>query len=433
MRATVSGPSEDSSTDVRDVGHSRRPMGRPPARARWPARGRARARDPASARHGSARGRTWLAAGSPVRSAVERLGIDALWEHQAAAASALAAGRHVVLTTGTASGKSLAYLLPIAADEISATGRLVTGAAPPRDPLTRAPYGGAAVRRPRCIWRRPRRWPTTRPESAPSWRCPGGGSPPWTATPIRRTGSGPATTPARADQPGSAARVVAAEPCPVGLVPAVAALRGGGRVAPLSRRVRRPGRRRAAPAATDRRALRRRPDLRGAERHRHRAGRDRRRADRDRGRRPDAGRATTTRPAAGSGSAWPVPGGHAGGRGRGAGRPGPAGRAGAHLRALPAAGRGGGADRRARAGTVRPGRRGSSAVPRRAIWRRPTADRAGLPTVRSAASPRPTLWSSGWTSPASTPWCCAATPAVEPRSGSRPAGPAAEAARPRWC
>ncbi|HYI59364.1 MAG TPA: DEAD/DEAH box helicase [Microlunatus sp.] len=61
----------------------------------------------------------WLPAGSPVRSGVERLGIGRLWEHQTAAASALAAGSHVVLTTGTASGKSLAYLLPIAAEETS--------------------------------------------------------------------------------------------------------------------------------------------------------------------------------------------------------------------------------------------------------------------------------------------------------------------------
>ncbi|HEY5981030.1 MAG TPA: DEAD/DEAH box helicase [Microlunatus sp.] len=42
-----------------------------------------------------------------------RLGVDSLWSHQVEAADALTAGRHVVLTTGTASGKSLAYLLPI--------------------------------------------------------------------------------------------------------------------------------------------------------------------------------------------------------------------------------------------------------------------------------------------------------------------------------
>jgi DEAD/DEAH box helicase domain-containing protein len=56
----------------------------------------------------------WLEVGAPARTAVERLGIDALWSHQVMAADALRAGRHVVLTTGTASGKSLAYLLPAA-------------------------------------------------------------------------------------------------------------------------------------------------------------------------------------------------------------------------------------------------------------------------------------------------------------------------------
>jgi DEAD/DEAH box helicase domain-containing protein len=56
----------------------------------------------------------WLPPGSPVRAAVEQHGITALWTHQAEAAESLHAGRHVVLTTGTASGKSLAYLLPIA-------------------------------------------------------------------------------------------------------------------------------------------------------------------------------------------------------------------------------------------------------------------------------------------------------------------------------
>lgn len=41
-------------------------------------------------------------------------GITRPWEHQAAAMNAVHAGRHVLLSTGTASGKSLAYLVPIA-------------------------------------------------------------------------------------------------------------------------------------------------------------------------------------------------------------------------------------------------------------------------------------------------------------------------------
>lgn len=40
-------------------------------------------------------------------------GVEALWSHQLAAADLAHDGRHVVLSTGTASGKSLAYQLPI--------------------------------------------------------------------------------------------------------------------------------------------------------------------------------------------------------------------------------------------------------------------------------------------------------------------------------
>ena len=47
-----------------------------------------------------------------VQAFVDR-GIEALWSHQLAAANLAHDGRHVVLSTGTASGKSLAYQLPI--------------------------------------------------------------------------------------------------------------------------------------------------------------------------------------------------------------------------------------------------------------------------------------------------------------------------------
>ncbi|MGO9525501.1 DEAD/DEAH box helicase, partial [Mycobacterium sp.] len=40
-------------------------------------------------------------------------GISCLWAHQFAAADLAHAGRHVVVSTGTASGKSLAYQLPV--------------------------------------------------------------------------------------------------------------------------------------------------------------------------------------------------------------------------------------------------------------------------------------------------------------------------------
>jgi DEAD/DEAH box helicase domain-containing protein len=47
-----------------------------------------------------------------VREAFEAKGLRRPWRHQAEAASSAYAGEHVVLSTGTASGKSLAYLLP---------------------------------------------------------------------------------------------------------------------------------------------------------------------------------------------------------------------------------------------------------------------------------------------------------------------------------
>ena len=53
---------------------------------------------------------SWVPA--ELRSALGARGIPAPWEHQAAAASLAWAGTHVVLATGTASGKSLAYHLP---------------------------------------------------------------------------------------------------------------------------------------------------------------------------------------------------------------------------------------------------------------------------------------------------------------------------------
>ncbi len=48
----------------------------------------------------------------PVREAFQRLGVPAPWTHQRTAADLAHAGRHTVVATGTASGKSLAYLLP---------------------------------------------------------------------------------------------------------------------------------------------------------------------------------------------------------------------------------------------------------------------------------------------------------------------------------
>jgi DEAD/DEAH box helicase domain-containing protein len=48
-----------------------------------------------------------------VREALERSGLQALYSHQRAVWDLAAAGEHVVVTTGTASGKSLAFNLPV--------------------------------------------------------------------------------------------------------------------------------------------------------------------------------------------------------------------------------------------------------------------------------------------------------------------------------
>jgi DEAD/DEAH box helicase domain-containing protein len=50
---------------------------------------------------------------APVQERLRARGVETLWSHQAAAVDALRAGRNVVVATGTASGKSLCYQLPI--------------------------------------------------------------------------------------------------------------------------------------------------------------------------------------------------------------------------------------------------------------------------------------------------------------------------------
>lgn len=64
------------------------------------------------------------------RSAYARVGIAGPWRHQVEAAESAHAGRHVVLSTGTASGKSLGYLMPIVAAThagVSPAGRVGSG------------------------------------------------------------------------------------------------------------------------------------------------------------------------------------------------------------------------------------------------------------------------------------------------------------------
>ncbi|MFJ2835531.1 DEAD/DEAH box helicase [Nocardia sp. NPDC087230] len=50
---------------------------------------------------------------SALVTALDAAGIDRPWEHQTRTAELAAAGKHVVVSTGTASGKSLGYLLPV--------------------------------------------------------------------------------------------------------------------------------------------------------------------------------------------------------------------------------------------------------------------------------------------------------------------------------
>jgi DEAD/DEAH box helicase domain-containing protein len=57
-----------------------------------------------------------------VVASLQRRGIDELWSHQAAAVDALRARRNVVVATGTASGKSMCYQIPIVESVVEGTG-----------------------------------------------------------------------------------------------------------------------------------------------------------------------------------------------------------------------------------------------------------------------------------------------------------------------
>jgi DEAD/DEAH box helicase domain-containing protein len=49
----------------------------------------------------------------PIHYGLQRIGLERLWSHQAEAINAARAGHHVVVATGTASGKTLCYNLPV--------------------------------------------------------------------------------------------------------------------------------------------------------------------------------------------------------------------------------------------------------------------------------------------------------------------------------
>ncbi|SOC56300.1 DEAD/DEAH box helicase [Ornithinimicrobium cerasi] len=67
---------------------------------------------------------SWVA--PEVTAALHGEGITSLWEHQSRVAELARSGRHVVVATGTASGKSLGYLLPVLTELCEGVGS-VTG------------------------------------------------------------------------------------------------------------------------------------------------------------------------------------------------------------------------------------------------------------------------------------------------------------------
>jgi DEAD/DEAH box helicase domain-containing protein len=85
---------------------------------------------------------SWLPA--DVVAGLRATGIDAPWRHQVEAAEAAFAGRHVMLATGTASGKSLGYLMPVLAATFG--GRDAVGPSPPGDrPVAAGPLDDPAL------------------------------------------------------------------------------------------------------------------------------------------------------------------------------------------------------------------------------------------------------------------------------------------------
>lgn len=71
-------------------------------------------------------------------------GIERPWRHQVQAAEQLHRGRHTVIATGTASGKSLAYLLPVITHTLS-PGPTARGAAPAAGARRVGPVGRASA------------------------------------------------------------------------------------------------------------------------------------------------------------------------------------------------------------------------------------------------------------------------------------------------
>ena len=316
------------------------------------------------------------------------------------------ARRHVVVATGTASGKSLCYQLPIV--EARRRRRAAT---------------------PRCSCSPPRR--SRRTSCA---RFASGWSPTVVAatydgdTPHRRARVDPRARQRPAHQPRDAARGDPPVTRPLGDVPAAPALRRRRRAAHAARRLRQPRRARAAPAASAVRALRRRPDVLLHQRDHRQPGRARvaalRAAGRgDRRRRLAAGRAqlrgvATTAARRAHRHARPRPTSRppmllVAVRGRRSSD--------ARLHPQPPGRRAGRRPRPRRCSAERArGRARGGGVPRRLPAPTSAASsRSSWPTARSAAWSPPTRSSSGSTSARSTPWCSTASPARSRRCASR--------------
>ena len=190
-----------------------------------------------AAREGTAAAWPALGAGRSRRRLPGRWVSTVPWAHQVAAAELAWAGPSVVVATGTASGKSLGYLLPA---------------------LSAALYGQGSHA---CTSRPPRPWPATSCERSPSSACRTCEPRRTTATRRSTNATGPAPRRRGADQPGHAHHVTAARSCPLVVVPAAAAVRRHRRVPRLPRRVRFARRTGAAAAAPGRGALRQRPGV----------------------------------------------------------------------------------------------------------------------------------------------------------------------------
>jgi DEAD/DEAH box helicase domain-containing protein len=119
----------------------------------------------------------WVSAA--LRARLEERGVTAPWEHQVEAAQLARDGRHVVVATGTASGKSLAYQLPaltrlaedpracvlyLAPTKALARDQLASVAALADPSVRPAPYDGDTPAEERDWVRRHSRWIVTNPD-----------------------------------------------------------------------------------------------------------------------------------------------------------------------------------------------------------------------------------------------------------------------------